>query len=91
MACQSIMLGSMHQKPQRGDRILEYFGATTAIFLSIIIVAAILRQRTGRTFQKMLLVAAAILLSAAVASNIAIGTLLRPENPESFIVLSKRI
>lgn len=81
----------MLQKPQRGDRILEYFGATTAIFLSIIIVAAILRQRTGRTFQKMLLVAAAILLSAAVASNIAIGTLLRPENPESFIVLSKRI
>ncbi len=66
-------------------------GATTAIFLSIVIVVAILRQRTGKTFQKMLLVVAAILLSAAVASNIAITTILRPESPGSFIVLSKRV
>ncbi len=39
----------------------------------------------------MLLVTAALLLSAAVASNIVITTLLRPGSPESFIVLSKRV
>ncbi|MFQ5837351.1 MAG: DUF835 domain-containing protein [Thermoplasmata archaeon] len=71
--------------------IHEYLGASAAIFLSIVIVAAILRQRTGKTFQKMLLVSAAILLSAAVASNIAINILVRPVSLESFIILSKRV
>jgi hypothetical protein len=55
------------------------------------VVVAILRQKTGKTFQKMLLLAAAILLSAAVVSNIVISIMLRPVNLESFLILSKRV
>ncbi len=39
----------------------------------------------------MLLMSAALLLTAAVASNIAITTLFQPGSPESFIILSKRV
>lgn len=52
---------------------------------------SILRQKTGKTFQKKLLAAAAILLSAAVASNIILSIFLRPWSPEDSIVLSKRV
>lgn len=71
--------------------ILEYLGAAIAIFLSILIVVSIKRQRTRKTFQKKLLASAVLLLSAAVASNIGISILLEPASPESFIILSKRV
>ncbi len=71
--------------------ILEYLGAAIAIFLSFLILVSIKRQKTGKTFQKMLLAVAVILLSAAVASNVTISILFQPASPESFIILSKRV
>lgn len=72
--------------------ILEYLGAAIAIFLSILIVVSIYRQKTRRTYQKKLLALTVILLSAAVASNVGIGIFFQePASPENLIVLSKRV
>lgn len=80
------------ESQQRGDRIAEFqvLGATTVIFLSFIVLASILRQRTGKTFQKLLLAGAALLLSAAVASNVTLSTLLQTQSAD-LIILSKKI
>ncbi|MDX1534744.1 MAG: hypothetical protein R3291_03895, partial [Thermoplasmata archaeon] len=53
--------------------------------------AALLRQKTGKAFQKKLLVGAILLLLAAVVSNLVINFVLRPGSPEGVIVLSKRV
>lgn len=71
--------------------ILEGLVAATAIFLSVVLVAALLRQRTGKTFQKKLLVGAILLLTAAILSNVVISTVLQPQSQEGFIILSKRV
>ena len=55
------------------------------------LVAALVRQRTGKAFQKTLLIGAILLLLAAVVSNLVINFVLRPGSPESVIVLSKRV
>ncbi len=55
------------------------------------LVAALVRQRTGKAFQKKLLIGAILLLLAAVVSNLVINFVLRPGSPESVIVLSKRV
>ncbi len=55
------------------------------------LVAALVRQTTGKAFQKKLLIVAIILLLAAVVSNLVINFVLRPGSPEGIIVLSKRV
>jgi hypothetical protein len=57
----------------------------------VVLVVALLRQRTGKAFQKNLLVGAILLLLAAVVSNLVINFVLRPGSAESVIVLSKRV
>lgn len=55
------------------------------------LVLALLRQRTGKAFQKKVLVTAILLLLAAVISNMTFNLVFRPQSsPEDFIVLSKR-
>ncbi|MFQ5552658.1 MAG: DUF835 domain-containing protein, partial [Thermoplasmata archaeon] len=71
--------------------ILEVLAAAAAIFLSAVLVAALVRQKTGKAFQKKLLVGAILLLLAAVVSNLVINFVLRPGSAESVIVLSKRV
>ena len=57
----------------------------------MVLVAALVRQRTGKAFQKKLLIGAILLLLAAVVSNLVINFVLRPGSPEGIIVLSKRV
>jgi len=56
-----------------------------------VLVTALVRQRTGKAFQKKLLIGAILLLLAAVVSNLVINFVLRPGSPEGIIVLSKRV
>lgn len=55
------------------DLTVQYLGAASALFLSALVVLAIIRQRTTRKFQKNLLLLSTLLLVSAVVSNIVIS------------------
>ncbi len=76
---------------------MTYLSAASALFLSALIIVAIARQRTHRTFQKHVLLFAVSLLVCAVISNVLISIYIT-EPGQAFvqtlrdgIVLSKRV
>ena len=76
--------------------VVEILGAATALFLSIIILSAVGRQATGKSFQKRALLFTIILLTSAVVSNILITIYLKqpaadPVAMGAALLFSKRI
>jgi hypothetical protein len=79
------------------EPVVLYLSAVSALFLSAIVLSAIARQRTMRTFQKRVLLFSVLLLVAAIVSNVMINVSLQnaaptdPEASNAALVLSKRV
>src|SRR5207245_328737 len=77
--------------------IVTYLSAASALFLSAVIIVAIARQKTGRPFQKHVLLFAVSLLVCAIISNVLISIYITEPGQGSApalqagIVLSKRV
>src|SRR6266540_3276977 len=77
--------------------VLEFFGAATALFLSILILSAVARQETRKPFQKRALLLSIVLLIGAIVSNTVITIYLRMSSgpafftPENALVVSKKM
>lgn len=76
--------------------MITYLSAASALFLSVLIIVAIARQKTHRVFQKHVLLLAIYLLVSAIISNVLISIyiLQTPGSAEALldgIVLSKRV
>lgn len=74
-----------------GNAILTYVGAGIALALSIIIIIAVLRQKTIKAFQKNTLIFSILLLVCAIISNIIISVSAGLITQESSIIYSKKI
>ena len=74
-----------------GNTILTYVGAGIALALSIIIIIAVLRQKTIKAFQKNTLIFSILLLVCAIISNIIISVSAGLITQESSIIYSKKI
>ncbi len=59
------------------DLTAQYLGAASALFLSVLVLTAIVRQRTTRKFQKKVLLVSALLLVSAIVSSILISIYIR--------------
>jgi len=72
---------------------VTYLSAASALFLSALIIVAIARQKTGRVFQKHVLLFAISLLVCAIISNVLISIYITEPglSQETGIVLSKRV
>ena len=76
---------------------MTYLSAASALFLSALIIVAIARQKTGRVFQKHVLLFAISLLVCAIISNVLISIYITEPGQgsqpalEAGIVLSKRV
>src|SRR5438093_448452 len=77
--------------------MITYWSAASALFLSALIIVAIARQKTGRVFQKHVLLFAISLLVCAIISNVLISIYITEPGQgsqpalEAGIVLSKRV
>lgn len=77
--------------------IVLYLSAISALFLSLLVIVAIVRQKTHKVFQKNVLLFATILLTCAVISNVLIslyvtqGGSTNQQSVANGIVLSKRV
>jgi len=76
--------------------VVEILGAVTALFLSVIILSAVARQATRKSFQKRALLFTIVLLTSAVVSNILITIYLRqpasdPAAMGAALIFSKNI
>jgi hypothetical protein len=74
-----------------GNTILTYIGAGIALALSIVIIIAVLRQKTIKAFQKNTLIFSILLLVCAIISNIIISVSAGLITQESSIIYSKKI
>ncbi len=57
--------------------LVEFLGAATALFISILIISAVGRQKTKKSFQKRAFLFSVVLLMAAIVSNILITIYLK--------------
>jgi len=77
--------------------IVAYLSAASALFLSFLIIVAIVRQKTHKVFQKHVLLSATILLTCATISNVLINIYVTQPGQsdqtalESGIVLTKKV
>ncbi|UCD91764.1 MAG: DUF835 domain-containing protein [Methanobacteriota archaeon] len=74
-----------------GNTIIRYVGAGIALALSIVIIIAVLRQKTIKAFQKNVLIFSILLLVCAIVSNIIISVSAGLITQESSIIYSKKI
>ncbi|MCK4443382.1 MAG: DUF835 domain-containing protein, partial [Thermoplasmata archaeon] len=74
-----------------GNTILTYIGAGIALALSIVIIIAVLRQKTIKAFQKNTLIFSILLLVCAIVSNIIISVSAGLITQESSIIYTKKI
>ncbi len=74
-----------------GNTILTYIGAGIALALSIVIITAVLRQKTIKAFQKNTLIFSILLLVCAIVSNIIVTVSAGLITQESSIIYSKKI
>jgi len=74
-----------------GNAIIRYVGAGIALALSVVIIIAVLRQKTIKAFQKNTLIFSILLLVCAIISNIIISVSAGYITQESAIVYSKKI
>ncbi|MFQ5884103.1 MAG: DUF835 domain-containing protein [Thermoplasmata archaeon] len=74
-----------------GNTIIKYIGAGIALALSIVIIIAVLRQKTIKAFQKNVLIFSILLLVSAIISNIIISVSAGLITQESSIIYSKKI
>src|SRR3989449_5901814 len=73
--------------------LLESLGAVTALLISILILFAVSRQTTRKSFQKRTFLFSLILLIAAVVSNILLTISLRTpaQDPSQALIFTKRV
>ena len=73
--------------------LLESLGAVTALFISILILSAVARQTTRKSFQKWAFLFSLILLIAAVVSNILLTIYLKipASDPSQALIFTKRV
>ncbi len=77
--------------------VVAYLSAFSAFFLSLLVVIAIMRQKTHKVFQKHVLLFATLLLTCAMISNVLITIYItQPAQPDvqalkDGIILSKRV
>src|SRR3989454_11655627 len=73
--------------------LLESLGAVTALIISILILFAVSRQTTRKSFQKRTFLFSLILLIAAVVSNILLTISLRTpaQDPSQALIFTKRV
>jgi hypothetical protein len=74
-----------------GNVILKYIGAGIALALSVVIIIAVLRQKTIKAFQKNTLIFSILLLVCAIISNIIITVSAGLITEESSFVYTKKI
>jgi hypothetical protein len=74
-----------------GNDILKYIGAGIALALSVVIIVAVLRQKTIKAFQKNTLIFSILLLVCAIISNIIITVSAGLITQESSIIYTKKI
>ena len=73
--------------------LLESLGAVTALFISILILSAVARQATRKSFQKRTFLFSLILLIAAIVSNILLTFYLKTpaSDPNQALIATKRV
>jgi len=73
--------------------LLESLGAVTALFISILILSAVARQATRKSFQKRTFLVSLILLIAAIVSNILLTIYLKTpaSDPSQALITTKRV
>ncbi|MFQ6060219.1 MAG: DUF835 domain-containing protein [Thermoplasmata archaeon] len=74
-----------------GSPIIRYIAAGLALALSVVIIVAVMRQRTIKAFQKNTLIFSILLLVCAIISNIIISVSAGLITQESSIIYSKKI
>ena len=72
---------------------MESLGAITALFISILILSAVGRQATRKSFQKRTFLFSLVLLIAAIVSNILLTLYLKgpSADPAEALIFTKRV